>query len=362
MRGWSTGLQAGMLGKRSETGAPGGALQAGIFQRRKGKGVPEGARSLAFTALFALSACATAQPAPRWSIVVHGGAGVIERANLTPETEAQYRAALSAALEAGASVLRMAALRSTRSKPSSCEMEDDPLFNAGRGAVFTAEGKNELDASIMDGRTRAAGAVAGVTRTRHPISLARAVMEHSPHVMLIGEGAEAFARSRNLEAGRPVLLLHRTPLAAAWRSLAAQQSADPAAARPAPHANEQRTVARRSPVRHGRRRRAGRAGRHRRRHLHWRHDGQTLGPRRRHARHRRGHLRAERRLRGFAPRARANTSSAWASRGASARAWSCDGKSAQAAADDVIQRELAVLAAATAASSSWTATAAQPGA
>ncbi len=78
-------------------------------------------------------------------------------------------------------------------------LEDNPLFNAGRGAVFTAEGRNELDASIMDGRTRAAGAVAGVTRTRHPISLARAVMERSPHVMLIGEGAETFARTQNIE-------------------------------------------------------------------------------------------------------------------------------------------------------------------
>jgi beta-aspartyl-peptidase (threonine type) len=82
-------------------------------------------------------------------------------------------------------------------------MEDDPLFNAGRGAVFTAEGRNELDASIMDGRTRAAGAVAGLTRTRHPISAARAVMERSRHVMLIGEGAEAFARSQNLEEVDP---------------------------------------------------------------------------------------------------------------------------------------------------------------
>lgn len=82
-------------------------------------------------------------------------------------------------------------------------LEDDPLFNAGRGAVFSAEGRNELDASIMDGRTRAAGSVAGVTRTRHPISLARAVMERSPHVMLIGEGAESFARAQNLEAVDP---------------------------------------------------------------------------------------------------------------------------------------------------------------
>jgi beta-aspartyl-peptidase (threonine type) len=83
------------------------------------------------------------------------------------------------------------------------EMEDDPLFNAGRGAVFTAEGRSELDASIMDGRNRAAGSVAGLTRTRHPISAARAVMERSRHVMLIGEGAETFARSQNLEEVAP---------------------------------------------------------------------------------------------------------------------------------------------------------------
>jgi len=82
-------------------------------------------------------------------------------------------------------------------------MEDDPLFNAGRGAVFTAEGKNELDAAIMDGATLKAGAVAGVTRTRHPISLARAVMEKSPHVMLIGAGADAFAGEVGLEQVDP---------------------------------------------------------------------------------------------------------------------------------------------------------------
>ena len=83
-------------------------------------------------------------------------------------------------------------------------LEDDPLFNAGRGAVFTAEGKNELDAAIMDGATLKAGAVAGVTRTRHPISLARAVMEKSPHVMLIGAGADALLRMRGWSKWTPV--------------------------------------------------------------------------------------------------------------------------------------------------------------
>lgn len=138
-------------------------------------------------------------PAPRWSLVVHGGAGVIERANLTPEMEAQYRAAMRRALATGGDILDGGGSALDAVEAVIVEMEDDPLFNAGRGAVFTAEGKNELDASIMDGSTRAAGSVAGLTRTRHPISAARAVMEHSPHVMLIGEGAETFARTQNLE-------------------------------------------------------------------------------------------------------------------------------------------------------------------
>lgn len=151
-----------------------------------------------------LSACATAPPpATRWSLVVHGGAGVIERANLTPEVEAQYRAAMQRALNTGGAILDRGGSSLDAVEAVIREMEDDPLFNAGRGAVFTAEGRNELDASIMDGRNRAAGAVAGLTRTRHPISAARAVMERSRHVMLIGEGAEAFARSQNLEEVDP---------------------------------------------------------------------------------------------------------------------------------------------------------------
>ena len=152
-----------------------------------------------------LSACASfgrapaEPPPPRWSIVVHGGAGVIERANLSPELDAQYRAAMHRALNTGAAILDAGGASLDAVEAVIREMEEDPLFNAGRGAVFSLEGKNELDASIMDGRTRAAGAVAGVTRTRSPIELARRVMEQSPHVMMIGEGAEAFARSQNLE-------------------------------------------------------------------------------------------------------------------------------------------------------------------
>ena len=159
----------------------------------------------AFFLVAALTACATPQqePAPRWSIVVHGGAGVIERANLTPELEAQYRAAMQRALDTGGGILESGGSSLDAVEAVIREMEDDPLFNAGHGAVFTAEGGNELDASIMDGRNRAAGAVAGLTRTRHPITAARAVMERSRHVMLIGEGAEGFARAQNLEQVDP---------------------------------------------------------------------------------------------------------------------------------------------------------------
>jgi beta-aspartyl-peptidase (threonine type) len=157
----------------------------------------------ALAALAFLGACATAPEPPLWSIVVHGGAGVIDRATLTPEMEAQYRAAMANAVRLGGERLEHGASAVDTVEAVIAAMEDDPLFNAGRGAVFTAEGRNELDASIMDGRTRAAGAVAGVTRTRHPISLARRVMEQSPHVMLVGAGAEAFARSQGLEQVEP---------------------------------------------------------------------------------------------------------------------------------------------------------------
>jgi L-asparaginase / beta-aspartyl-peptidase len=137
-------------------------------------------------------------PVPRWSLAVHGGAGVINKGDLTPQREAALRAGLNAALEAGSKVLRAGGSSVDAVEAAVKVLEDDPLFNAGRGAVFSAAGRNELDASIMDGRTRAAGAVASVTRTRNPVSLARAVMETSPHVMLAGEGADEFSRLRGL--------------------------------------------------------------------------------------------------------------------------------------------------------------------
>ena len=157
---------------------------------------------LAAVALLA-AAFSAAEAAPRWSIVVHGGAGVIERKDLTPEQDAAYRAATARAAETGAAVLKAGGSALDAVEAAIVLMEDDPLFNAGRGAVFTAAGRNELDAAIMDGRSLAAGAVAGVTRTRHPISLARRVMEKSPHVMLISAGADEFSRQQGLEQVEP---------------------------------------------------------------------------------------------------------------------------------------------------------------
>jgi beta-aspartyl-peptidase (threonine type) len=141
-------------------------------------------------------------PTP-WALVVHGGAGIITRADLSPAQEAAYSGAMVAAAEAGAAVLRDGGAALDAVEASVRVLEDDPLFNAGRGAVFTAEGRIELDAAVMDGRTLGAGAVAGVTVPQHPVSLARAVMERSPHVMLTGAGADAFARAEGLEIAPP---------------------------------------------------------------------------------------------------------------------------------------------------------------
>lgn len=136
---------------------------------------------------------------PRLGFVIHGGAGVITKGSLSPEREKQYRDKLEEALLAG-----YKALQAGKSSLDAVEiairiLEDSPLFNAGKGAVFTNDGKNELDASIMNGKTLAAGAVAGLRHVKNPITLARAVMEKSPHVMMIGDGAEKFAKEQNIE-------------------------------------------------------------------------------------------------------------------------------------------------------------------
>jgi len=157
---------------------------------------------VAIAALGLLSSVSRAQSEQsrhKWAIVMHGGAGVIERSSMSPKAEAEYRAGLKQALDAAAAVLDKGGSSLDAVEAAINILEDDPHFNAGRGAVFAADGTNQLDAAIMDGKTMTAGAVADVQRTRHPISLARAVMEKSPHVFLIGEGADAFAAHEKLE-------------------------------------------------------------------------------------------------------------------------------------------------------------------
>ena len=132
-------------------------------------------------------------------LAVHGGAGTIERSKMTPERETEYRAGLERALKAGYDILKRGGSSLDATEAAVRELEDDPHFNAGKGAVFTSAGTNELDASIMDGKTLQAGAVASVKHIRNPIVLARMVMEKSTHVMLDCAGAEAFAKEQGLE-------------------------------------------------------------------------------------------------------------------------------------------------------------------
>ena len=133
---------------------------------------------------------------PKTALVIHGGAGYVARASLSAEDEAAARADLERALEAGHSILAAGGTALDAVQAAVVVLEESPRFNAGKGAVFNAHGGHELDASIMEGHTRRAGAVAGVTTVRSPINLARTVMEHSPHVMLAGHVAEAIADSR----------------------------------------------------------------------------------------------------------------------------------------------------------------------
>lgn len=139
----------------------------------------------------------------RWSLMIHGGAGSMERETVPAERERQARESLSRILEAGAALLRDGGRALDAVELTVRLLEDDPLFNAGKGSVTTADGRFELDAAIMDGRDRRAGAVAGVTRSRNPVSLARAVMEHDTHVLLAGPGADAFSRQACLDQVEP---------------------------------------------------------------------------------------------------------------------------------------------------------------
>ncbi len=151
---------------------------------------------------------AAAQPAPdaerpAWRLVIHGGAGAIERSRLDPEEDRAIRAALNQALEAGSAVLARGGGALDAAEAAVRVLEDDPHFNAGRGSVFSYQGTIEMDASIMDGSNRNAGAVTGVTATRNPIGLARRVMEHSPHVFLSREGADQYSREQGLPQEPP---------------------------------------------------------------------------------------------------------------------------------------------------------------
>ena len=157
-------------------------------------------RLVSIFVLFLLSCSAIVQAQDRpIALVIHGGAGTILRENMTAEMEAEYRAKLQEALQVGYAVLDEGGTSLDAVVATIKVLEESPLFNAGRGAVYTAAAAHELDASIMNGANREAGAVAGVTNLRHPIEAARAVMEHSPHVMMAGPGAEQFAAEQNLE-------------------------------------------------------------------------------------------------------------------------------------------------------------------
>jgi beta-aspartyl-peptidase (threonine type) len=137
----------------------------------------------------------------KFGLVIHGGAGTIERSNLTPEREREYRAGLERALAAGYEILKRGGSSLDATEAAVRVLEDDPHFNAGKGAVFTNAGTNELDAAIMDGKTLKAGAVANLRHIQNPIGLARMVMDKSPHVLMTGDGAETFAK----ENGVPIL-------------------------------------------------------------------------------------------------------------------------------------------------------------
>lgn len=139
----------------------------------------------------------------KYVMVIHGGAGTILKSQMTPERELEYKAKLTEALEAGYQLLKAGKPSLDAVEAAVRIMEDSPLFNAGKGAVFTHDGKNELDAAIMDGATLKAGSIAGVTTIKNPIRAARAVMEKSEHVMMVGTGAEKFAKEVGLEIVDP---------------------------------------------------------------------------------------------------------------------------------------------------------------
>lgn len=161
---------------------------------------------LSFLVVFSLQISAQG----RYTLVIHGGSGNISHERMSNEREAEYQAKLSEALKVGEAILKAGGNSLDAVVAAVMILEDSPLFNAGKGAVFNFEGRNELDASIMDGKTLQAGAVAGITNIKNPITAARKVMENSPHVMLTGRGAEQFAFEQGLEAVDPSYFFDQT--------------------------------------------------------------------------------------------------------------------------------------------------------
>ena len=155
--------------------------------------------ALAFSTTFGTSTNALSAEKQAVAIAIHGGAGTIRQELMSPEIEAEYRAILTKAILAGHSILTTGGSSRDAVIAAISMMEDSPLFNAGYGAVFNHEGNIELDASIMEGRSLNAGAVASLTRIKSPITLANAVLNHSPHVMLVGPGAEIFAQQQGID-------------------------------------------------------------------------------------------------------------------------------------------------------------------
>jgi len=156
-----------------------------------------------FLMLLIAISCSDKENRKKYVLVIHGGAGTIERASMTPEKEIAYKQVLEEAVQVGYQAIQAGKSAVDAVEATVHVMENSPLFNAGKGAVFTHEGRNELDAAIMDGRNLMAGAIAGVTRVRNPISAARAVMEKSEHVLLSGSGADSFAEQAGLEMVDP---------------------------------------------------------------------------------------------------------------------------------------------------------------
>lgn len=197
--------------------------------------------------LLLTSLVANAQP---WAIAIHGGAGEAEWKHMDPATASAYRASLARALAAGTAVLARHGSSLDAVEASVEILEDDPLFNAGRGAAFAADGTNEMDAALMNGATLEAGSVASIHFTRHPIALARAVMEHTPYVMMVGSGADAFSRAQGLEQEPPAFFfteMRWKEFADVMRTSGRTVPARPAGVPPPPGGNDQAALSRFGP-------------------------------------------------------------------------------------------------------------------